>query len=80
MFDQKKNTRRRTATARTLEQPERQQRLHDKSAGESIDAEQRGELVDGAARWPERRGVLPLRALGVRHIPVQRRAYTPSAA
>ena len=37
-----------------LEQPERQQRLHDEAAGKSIDAEQRRELVDDAARRPER--------------------------
>ena len=38
-----------------LEQPQRQQRLHHKTAGEGVEAEQRGQFVDDASGWPERR-------------------------
>src|SRR5205823_3738127 len=38
----------------TLEQPQRHQRLHDKTARERVEAEKRGKLVDHAARRAER--------------------------
>ena len=49
-----------------LEQPERQQRLHDQAARKGIQAEQRGELVDSAARRSERRAGALLLGLRVR--------------
>ena len=49
--------------AEALEQPEREQRLHREAAGEGVDAEQRGEPHDDAARRPERR-VPPRRPVG----------------
>ena len=35
-----------------LEEPERQQRLHDEAAGEGIEAEERRKSVDDVPRWP----------------------------
>ena len=56
----------------TLEQPEHQQGLGDETAREGIDAEQRRELVDRAARWPERRLRRPLLAARVRDTAIKR--------
>src|ERR1700736_2876152 len=37
----------------SLEQPQRQQRLHDEGAGEGVQTEQGRKLVDDAAGWSE---------------------------
>ena len=47
--------RRRQRQIEALEQPQRQQRLHDEAAGKGVDAEQRREPVDDTAGRPERR-------------------------
>ena len=48
--------------------------MRDETAGKGVDAEQRRELVDGAARGAERRLRRPLLAARVRHVAIKRRA------
>ena len=63
-----------------LEQPQRQQRLHDEAAGKGVEAEQRRKLVDHAARRAERRADVTLLGAALPQAAIERGGQEPERA